>query len=84
MSKLIFELKGDERKWDIVLNEFLGEKLKEEAVIELDATVKDHFARVHFLNYKSNPDLIKKISDSDKILSAYIIDNKKITKHIKQ
>lgn len=83
MSKLIFEIKGDERKWDIVLNEFLGEDLKKEASIELDATVKNRIARVHFLNYKSNPDLINKISQSDKVLSAYIINNKKITKTIK-
>lgn len=84
MSKLIFELKGDERKWDIMLNEFLGEELKREASIELVATAKEHFARVHFLNYKSNPDLIKKINESDKILSAYLINDKKIKQAIKQ
>ncbi len=83
MSKLIFEIKGDERKWDVILNDFLGEKLKEEAIVENDANAKNHWARVHFLNYKNNPELISKLANNERILSAYIIDNKNITKTIK-
>ena len=83
MSKLIFEIAGDERKWDIILNDFLGEKLKEECIVENDATIKKHWARVHFLNYKNNPELIEKLSKAENIMSAYIIDNKEIIKRIR-
>ncbi len=83
MSKLIFEIKGDERKWDVLLNDFLGEELKKECIVESDATVKKHWARVHFLNYKPNKELVNKLAESENIMSAYIIDNKKITKKIR-
>ena len=84
MGKLIFEIKGDERKWNEILAEFYDEELGKECLVEYDATAKDHSARVHFLNYKNNPELIKKLTDNENIMSAYIIDNKNITKTIRQ
>jgi hypothetical protein len=83
MSKLIFKLKGDERKWDIILNEFMGEELAKECAVEIDATASNHSARVHILNFKKNQELINKLGKDESVLSAYLIDNKKITKRIR-
>ncbi len=52
MSKLIFEVKGDERKWNEILSEFYDEELAKESLVEYDANARGHSARVHFLNYK--------------------------------
>ena len=81
--KLIFEIKGDERRWEVLLKDFIGEKLYEKAHVEYDATAKNHQARVQFLEYKNNPELIGKLKQSDNIISAYLIDNKKIIETIK-
>jgi len=83
MAKLIFEIKGDERKWPVMLNDFMGETLVEESIVEYDATAKKHIARVHLMNFKNNPEFLNKLTDSESIISAYMIDNKKITKHIR-
>ncbi|OQY03867.1 MAG: hypothetical protein B6I20_04210 [Bacteroidetes bacterium 4572_117] len=83
MGKLIFEIKGDERKWDVLLNDFMGEELTKECSLEYIATAADHSARVLFLNYKSNKALMGKLEKSENILSAYMVDNKKIVKVIK-
>lgn len=83
MGKLIFELKGDERKWDVILNEFMGEELAKECIIEYKATASDHSARIHILNFKKNQELINKLGESEGVLSAYMIDNKKIIKEIR-
>ncbi|RLD84954.1 MAG: hypothetical protein DRJ07_04115 [Bacteroidetes bacterium] len=83
MDKLIFEVKGDERKWNEILAEFYNDELAKECLVEYDATAKGHSARVHFLNYKNNPELINKLAKSENIISAYIINNKDITKNIR-
>ena len=83
MGKLIFEIKGDERKWDVILNDLMGEKLAKECLIENMATAKKHSARVHILNFKNNQELINKLAKSDNIISAYMINNKEITKSIR-
>jgi len=83
MDKLIFEVKGDERKWNEILAEFYDDELAKECLVEYDATAKGHSARVHFLNYKNNPELINKLAKSENIISAYIINNKDITKNIR-
>ena len=84
MGKLIFEVKGDERKWNEILAEFYDEQLAKECLVEYDATAKGHSARVHFLNFKNNPELINKLAKNDNVISAYLIDNKNITKNIRQ
>jgi len=81
--KLIFEIQGDERRWEVLLKDFMGDKLYEEAHVEYDATAKNHQARVQFLDYTKNPALINKLKNSDNIISAYLIDNKKIVETIK-
>lgn len=83
MGKLIFEVKGDERKWNEILAELYDEELAKECLVEYNATAKGHSARVHFLNFKNNPELIKKLAKSENIISAYMIDNKNITKNIR-
>ncbi len=84
MGKLIFEVKGDERKWNEILAEFYDEELAKECLVEYDATAKGHSARVHFLNYKNKPDLMNKLAKKENVISAYLIDNKNITKNIRQ
>jgi hypothetical protein len=81
--KLIFEIKGDERRWEVLLKDFMGENLYQNAHVEYDATAKNHQARVQFLEYKKNPELINKLKQNDNIISAYLIDNKKIIETIK-
>ncbi|MEN8120368.1 MAG: hypothetical protein ABFS35_08475 [Bacteroidota bacterium] len=83
MGKLIFEVKGDERKWNEILAEFYDEELAKECIVEYDATAKGHSARVHFLNFKNNPELINKLANNENVISAYMIDNKNITKSIR-
>ncbi|MCF6241351.1 MAG: hypothetical protein L3J74_08415 [Bacteroidales bacterium] len=81
--KLIFEIKGDERRWEVLLKDFMGEDLFQQAHVEYDATAKNHQARVQFLDYKKNQALINKLRQSDNIISAYLIDNKKIIETVK-
>ncbi len=81
--KLIFEIQGDERRWEVLLKDFMGDELYEKARVEYDATAKKHQARVQFLDYKNNADLINKLKSSNQIISAYLIDNKKIVETIR-
>ncbi len=83
MSKLRFEIKGDERKWNEILSELYDEELAKECLVEYDATAKGHSARVHFLNFKNNPVLINKLGKNENVISAYLINNKKIRKQIR-
>ncbi len=81
--KLIFEIKGDERRWEVLLKDFMGDELYQKALVEYDATAKNHQARVQFLEYEKNQDLINKLKQSEQIISAYLIDNKEIIETIK-
>ena len=82
MSKLIFKIKGDERKWDVHLNEFLGESVAKECVIEGSATALERTARVHIMNFKNNADVINKLKNSDNVISAFLVDDNKIQETI--
>jgi len=82
--KLIFEIKGDERRWEVLLKDFMGDKLYKQARVEFDATANNHQARVQFLDYKKNQELINKLKNSEQIISAYLIDNKKIVETIRK
>ncbi len=81
--KLIFEIKGDERRWEVLLKDFMGDELYQKALVEYDATAKKHQARVQFLEYKKNQELINKLKQSEQIISAYLIDNKKIIETVR-
>ena len=83
MSKLIFRIKGDEVKWDVYLNDFLGEKIAKDCIVEGVATAKERSARVHILKFKNNQKVINKLTSSDDVISAYLVDNNKIVKTIR-
>ena len=83
MSKLIFRIKGDEAKWDVYLNDFLGEDIAKDCIVEGVATAKERSARVHILKFKNNQKVINKLTSSDDVISAYLVDNNKIVKTIR-
>ena len=78
MSKLIFRIKGDEVKWDAYLNDFLGEDIAKECIVEGVATAKERTARVHILKYKNNQQIINKLKSNNDVISAYLVDNNKV------
>jgi len=82
MSKLIFKIKGDERKWDIYLNEFLGENVAKDCVVEGDATASERVARVHIMDFKNDASVISKLKSSDNVISAFLVDNNKVQETI--
>lgn len=82
MSKLIFKIKGDERKWDVYLNEFLGESVAKNCVVEGDATASERTARVHIMDFKNNAEVLSKLTSSDKVISAFLVDDNKIQQTI--
>jgi len=83
MSKLIFRIKGDEVKWDVYLNDFLGEDIAKDCIVEGVATAKERSARVHILKFKNNQQVINKLKSSDDVISAYLVDNNQIVKTIR-
>ena len=82
--KLIFKLKADERKWPAHLSDVLGEELAGKCSYEVDATAKNHWARVMILNFKNNKSLLDKLSKNKNLISGYLIDNKDIVKNFRR
>ena len=82
MSKLIFKLKGNEEKWPARLENYLGADLAKEALTEVDATASEYLASIQLLNYKKNTSLEEKIKSDNDVISAFIIDNKKIQQRL--
>ena len=81
--KLIFKLKADERKWPEHLSNVLGEELVKTCSYEVDATAKNHWARVMILNFKNDKSLLDKLSKNENLISGYLIDNKDIVRNLK-
>ncbi|MBN1252790.1 MAG: hypothetical protein JXR51_09855 [Bacteroidales bacterium] len=81
--KLIFKLKADERKWDVYLSEMLGEEIAKKCSFEVDATASEHWARVLILNFNNDKALLDKLEKNENVISAYLVENKVITKRIR-
>jgi len=82
--KLILKLKADERKWAEHLSDVLGKEFAEKCSYEVDATAKNHWARVMILNFKNDKSLISKLEKNENLLSGYLIDNKAIVKNLRR
>ena len=83
MRYRIFKIKSDERKWPAHLSDLLGEELAGTCSFEVDATAKEHWARVIIFNFNNSKSLLNNLNKNENVISAYLIDDKMITKYIK-
>ena len=80
--KLVFKLKGNEEKWPVRLEGYLGKQLAEEAKVEVNATASEYIASIKLLDYKNNTSLENKIKSDSDVISAFLVDNKEIKRRI--
>jgi len=81
MEKLIFKIKNPEKRINLFLEELLDKKNAEKAVTETNATAKNYEARITL--YSFDKDLINRIIQHPKTISAYIVKNNKVLKILK-
>jgi|GEM_PF-3140367 hypothetical protein len=80
MTHLTFKLNYAEKKWQDYLTEMLGEEIAAQCKVEANATARMVSAKVNLIDFKSDTNVIKAVTNDKNVISAYIVCDNKIKK----
>ncbi len=80
--RLVVKMKYAEVKWQDYIKQTFGEEWAKQCTIESVASAKEHQASIQFADFKKDNELINQIKNNENVISAFIINDKKIVETI--